>query len=111
MRKQDHFLAHRAERPAHTRNRLSPFPREQACVLSLLVAGQTYAEMALALIVSPNTSKTQVSSIYRKLGVSRRAQAIKAAARLRLLSSKSPDCPSGDYNEFPKEPENHPLQS
>jgi LuxR family maltose regulon positive regulatory protein len=42
--------------------------------------------MADALIVSPNTVKTQVSSIYRKLGVGRRAEAIAVTARLRLLS-------------------------
>jgi len=59
-------------------------PQEQR-VLRLLVAGQTYLEMAQALIVSPNTIKTQVSSIYRKLGVSRRAEAIELARRFRLL--------------------------
>lgn len=59
-------------------------PQEQR-VLSLLVAGQTYAEIAQKLVVSPNTIKTQVSSIYRKLDVSRRAEAIAAARRLHLL--------------------------
>jgi LuxR family maltose regulon positive regulatory protein len=54
-------------------------------VLRLLVAGQTYAEMAQALVVSPNTIKTQVSSIYGKLGVGRRAEAIAVTARLYLL--------------------------
>jgi LuxR family maltose regulon positive regulatory protein len=41
--------------------------------------------MAEALVVSPNTIKTQVSSIYRKLGVSRRAEAMTVAAQLHLL--------------------------
>jgi LuxR family maltose regulon positive regulatory protein len=59
-------------------------PQEQR-VLQLLVAGQTYAEIADALIVSTNTVKTQVSSIYRKLGVSRRAEAIAVMARRHLL--------------------------
>lgn len=59
-------------------------PQEQR-VLSLLIAGQTYAEIAQKLVVSPNTIKTQVSSIYRKLDVSRRAEAIAAARRLHLL--------------------------
>jgi LuxR family maltose regulon positive regulatory protein len=62
-----------------------PLSRQELRVLRLLVSGQTYAEMAETLIVSPNTIKTQVSSIYRKLGVSRRAEAIAAAARLPLL--------------------------
>lgn len=59
-------------------------PRERT-VLRLLVAGNTYGEMARHLVVSPNTIKTQVSSIYRKLGVSRRTAAIGVAERLHLL--------------------------
>jgi LuxR family maltose regulon positive regulatory protein len=55
--------------------------RQELKVLRLLVAGQTYTEMAETLVVSLNTIKTQVSSIYRKLGVSRRSQAIVAAQR------------------------------
>jgi LuxR family maltose regulon positive regulatory protein len=62
-----------------------PLSRQELRVLRLLVAGQTYAEMAEMLIVSPNTIKTQVSSIYRKLGVSRRAEAIAVTGRFHLL--------------------------
>jgi len=62
-----------------------PLSQQEQRVLRLLVAGQTYAEMARALVVSPNTIKTQVSSIYRKLDVSRRAEAIAVTARLHLL--------------------------
>ncbi|GHO61944.1 hypothetical protein KSC_008360 [Ktedonobacter sp. SOSP1-52] len=54
-------------------------------VLRLLVAGQKYNEIAQALIVSHNTIKTQVSNIYRKLGVNRRAGAIALARWLLLL--------------------------
>jgi LuxR family transcriptional regulator, maltose regulon positive regulatory protein len=64
---------------------IEPLSRQEQRVLQLLVAGQTYAEMAQKLIVSPNTVKTQISSIYRKLGVSRRAEAIAMASRLHLL--------------------------
>jgi LuxR family maltose regulon positive regulatory protein len=67
------------------RQGIEPLSRQELRVLRLLVAGQTYAEMAEALIVSPNTIKTQVSSIYRKLGVSRRAEAIAVTQRLQLL--------------------------
>jgi LuxR family maltose regulon positive regulatory protein len=75
-------------RPAHRAisSMLSePLSQQEQRVLRLLVAGQTYAEMAQVLVVSPNTIKTQVSSIYRKLGVSRRAEAIAATAQLHLL--------------------------
>jgi len=64
---------------------IEPLSPQELKVLHLLVAGQTYAGMAEALVVSINTIKTQVSSIYRKLGVSRRAEAILATQRLHLL--------------------------
>jgi LuxR family maltose regulon positive regulatory protein len=64
---------------------IEPLSPQEQRVLRLLVAGQTYAEMAQALIVSPNTIKTQVSSIYRKLGVNRRVEAIALTQRLHLL--------------------------
>jgi LuxR family maltose regulon positive regulatory protein len=67
------------------RQGVEPLSRQELRVLRLLVTGQTYAEMAEALIVSPNTIKTQVSSIYRKLGVSRRAEAIAVIGQLHLL--------------------------
>jgi LuxR family maltose regulon positive regulatory protein len=75
-------LANQQEGQPLYAERLSP---QELKVLSLLVAGQTYAQIAETLIVSLNTIKTQVRSIYRKLGVSRRPQAIAVASRLRLL--------------------------
>ena len=62
-----------------------PLSRQELRVLHLLVAGHTYAEMAEALVVSPNTIKSQVGSIYRKLNVRNRLEAYTAAQRLRLL--------------------------
>ncbi len=67
------------------RTLIEPLSRQEHQVLRKLVAGQTYAEIAEALVVSPNTIKTQVSSIYRKLGVGRRAEAMTVAAQLHLL--------------------------
>ena len=67
------------------RELIEPLTPQERTVLRLLVAGNTYAEMARHLVVSPNTIKTQVRSIYRKLGVCRRAAAIGVAERLHLL--------------------------
>ncbi len=64
---------------------MEPLSPQEFKVLRLLVAGRTYAEMAESLIVSIHTIKTQVSSIYRKLGVNRRAEAIAASRRFHLL--------------------------
>ncbi|HEX6483810.1 MAG TPA: LuxR C-terminal-related transcriptional regulator, partial [Ktedonobacteraceae bacterium] len=62
-----------------------PLSPQERRVFRLLTAGRTYAEIAQELIVSLNTVKTQVSSIYRKLGVSRRAEASAVARQLQLL--------------------------
>ena len=62
-----------------------PLSRQELRVLRLLVTGQTYVEMAEALVVSPNTIKSQVGSIYRKLNVRSRLEAYAAAQRLHLL--------------------------
>jgi LuxR family maltose regulon positive regulatory protein len=62
-----------------------PLSPQECRVFRLLIAGRTYAEIAQELIVSLNTVKTQVSSIYRKLGVSRRAEASAVARQLQLL--------------------------
>lgn len=58
--------------------------REQE-VLALLAAGQSNKEIAQKLGVSPNTIKTQVASLYHKLEVQRRTQAIQKARELALI--------------------------
>lgn len=54
-------------------------------VLNLLADGRTIAQAAEASFTSPNTVKTHVRSIYRKLGVSTRSDAIARAEQLGLL--------------------------
>jgi LuxR family maltose regulon positive regulatory protein len=71
--------------PAEVQQMAEPLSPQELKVLRLLVAGRTYAEMAQTLIVSVHTIKTQVSSIYRKLGVSRRAEAIASTHHVDLL--------------------------
>jgi LuxR family maltose regulon positive regulatory protein len=59
-------------------------PQEQR-VLRLLVAGLSNAAIARELVVSANTIKTQLKSIYRKLDVANRDEAREAARELDLL--------------------------
>lgn len=59
-------------------------PQEQR-VLRLLVAGMSNPQIARELVVSTNTIKTQLQSIYRKLDVSNREQAREVAHALNLL--------------------------
>jgi len=53
-------------------------------VLRLLVAGMSNPDIARELVVSVNTVKTQVKSIYRKLGVSSRDEAREVARELKI---------------------------
>ncbi len=63
--------------------RLSPRERD---VLDLIGAGSTNREIARALHLSPHTIKEHTSTLYRKLGVRNRAQAVHRAQRLGLLA-------------------------
>lgn len=59
-------------------------PRELD-VLDLLARGHSNREIAGALFVSPNTVKSHLASLYQKLEVSRRTQAVQKARSLRLI--------------------------
>jgi LuxR family maltose regulon positive regulatory protein len=54
---------------------LTPLSPQEQRVLRLLVAGYSNSEIAEALVVSINTVKTQVRSIYQKLNVESRREA------------------------------------
>ncbi|GHO47858.1 LuxR C-terminal-related transcriptional regulator [Ktedonospora formicarum] len=64
---------------------LEPLSPQELRVLRLLVAGHTNPEIARELVVSVNTVKAQVQSIYRKLDVNNRVEASKVASLLNLL--------------------------
>jgi LuxR family transcriptional regulator of spore coat protein len=80
-----------------TRCSAAQLSRRELVVLSNLGRGLTLEEVAACLFVSRNTVKTQVRSLYRKLGVSTRADAVArlssqpeprpAAARLRAAAA------------------------
>lgn len=54
-------------------------------VLRELASGRTMTTISVRMFVSLNTVKSQIRSIYRKLGAHSRAEAIETAIRLRLL--------------------------
>ncbi len=79
----------RAPQPGFERNdaairSLGLTPRECE-LLDLLASGQSTKEMARQLGISPNTAKTHLASIYEKLAVQRRIQAIHKARELALI--------------------------
>jgi LuxR family maltose regulon positive regulatory protein len=63
---------------------IKPLTEQERRVLRLLAAGLSKPEIAEQFVVSVNTVKTQVKSIYYKLNVSNRQQATEVARRLDL---------------------------
>ncbi len=59
--------------------------RRELEVLAELSLGGSYVDVASALFVSQNTVKTHLASVYRKLGVERRADALRVGRELRLI--------------------------
>jgi LuxR family transcriptional regulator, maltose regulon positive regulatory protein len=59
-------------------------PRENE-VLRELARGSTYSDIAATLFVSENTVKTHISSLYAKLSVGRRSEALAVARTMHLL--------------------------
>jgi LuxR family maltose regulon positive regulatory protein len=67
---------------AHLTQELSERETE---VLQHLAEMLSTAEIAAAMFISVNTVRTHIRSILRKLGVTRRNQAVRRARELRLL--------------------------
>jgi LuxR family maltose regulon positive regulatory protein len=55
-------------------------------VLQQLVTTGNHTEIAAALFVSPNTVKSQLRGLYRKLGVASRSEALLTASERHLIS-------------------------
>ncbi|NLT05685.1 MAG: response regulator transcription factor [Solirubrobacterales bacterium] len=62
----------------------APLSERELEVLGLIAQGSTNAEIATVLDLSPHTVKDHASSIYRKLGVRNRSEAVRRAERLGL---------------------------
>ena len=64
----------------------TPLSDREREVVSLIAAGSTNREIAEELYLSPHTVKEYTSGLYRKLGVRNRAEAVKRAQSLGLIS-------------------------
>jgi ATP/maltotriose-dependent transcriptional regulator MalT len=71
--------------PASAGSLLEPLTERELDVLRLLVAGLSNAAMAQELVITVGTVKRHVNSIYTKLGVTSRTQAVARAHALHLL--------------------------
>ena len=72
--------AHRQSSRGGARGRLGLTERETQ-VLTLICRGLSNAEIAKALFLSQNSVKTYIRTAYRKIGVTRRSQAVLWAIR------------------------------
>ena len=66
--------------------RPGPLSGREREVVVLIAAGATNREIAQRLYLSPHTVKEHTSAIYRKLGVRNRAEAVRRAQRLGIIS-------------------------
>jgi LuxR family maltose regulon positive regulatory protein len=65
---------------------IEPLSSREIEVLSLIALGKTNKEIAEQLIVSPGTIKAHTSSIYRKLEVNNRTEAVTRARNLEIIT-------------------------
>lgn len=72
---------------------LEPLSPRELRVLAEVEKGSTVAGIAAALYVSPNTVKTHLRRLYRKLGVATRADAIRKAKALGLGAAVTRESP------------------
>jgi LuxR family maltose regulon positive regulatory protein len=65
---------------------IEPLSQRELEVLQHIAMGRTNKEIARQLVVSPGTVKAHTSSIYRKLDVANRTEAVARARQLDILS-------------------------
>lgn len=66
-----------------------PLSARQQCILGLIASGLSNKEIARSLGISPETVKTHVATIFLKLGVERRAQAVAFAGTLGMIQGRT----------------------
>jgi ATP/maltotriose-dependent transcriptional regulator MalT len=71
--------------PRHDRHGALGLSDRERAVLELMASGATNPEIAENLHLSKHTVKEHTSSLYRKLGVRNRTEAVQRGQRLGLL--------------------------
>jgi LuxR family transcriptional regulator, maltose regulon positive regulatory protein len=73
------------EKASQAKNLVEPLSQRELEVLHIIALGKTNQEIAKQLIVSPGTIKAHTASIYRKLDVSNRTEAVSRARQLGII--------------------------
>lgn len=82
------YSSQRRNRAQANSSLAEPLTARELAVLDLMSSRLNNADLAAALFVSVNTLKTHSRNIYRKLAVSDREEAVRAASRAGLLSGE-----------------------
>jgi DNA-binding NarL/FixJ family response regulator len=77
----DQLLGDQSRRPTASVELLAPLTRRERQVIELLIDGLTNREIAMRLVVEPDTIKDHVQSIIKKLGATDRTHAAVIAVR------------------------------
>ena len=80
-----HLVTAAQEKASPAGDLVEPFSQRELEVLHLIALGRTNQEIARQLIVSPGTVKAHTASIYRKLDVANRTEAVARARQLGVL--------------------------
>jgi DNA-binding NarL/FixJ family response regulator len=70
---------------SYRRNLHSPLTFRETEIVRLLSKGNTYTEIASTLSISPETSKSHIRNIYKKLGVNSKSLALKRVREERMI--------------------------
>jgi DNA-binding CsgD family transcriptional regulator len=87
------MLTEIVEQTAGSKREVESLSARERLVLAQVQRGFTVAAIAAELYISPNTVKTHLRRLYRKLGVSTREEAIRAARALGLEQEITRDSP------------------
>jgi LuxR family maltose regulon positive regulatory protein len=83
---ESHTLTAARETASSIGNLIEPLSEREREVLQLMALGKTNQEIARQLIVAPGTIKAHTASIYRKLDVANRTEAVARARQLGILT-------------------------
>lgn len=72
----------------------SPLTTREREVVRLLAAGKDHRAIAIELLVSPNTARTHIRNVMRKLGAHSRLEAVARARAQNLLLDTGPGAPA-----------------
>lgn len=70
---------------SYWRNPSSPLTYRETSVLKLISEGNNYVEIGKLLNISPDTSKSHIRNIYKKLNVNSRSQAVQRGISEKLI--------------------------